>query len=58
MKSVSSHKTESQLFNTYSSWESSLDNNSSHGPFENDWLYNALLQGLTVTHLLSCFLKA
>ena len=46
MKSMSSHKTESQLFNTYSSWESSLDNNSSHGPFENDWLYSALLKGL------------
>ena len=39
MKSMSSHKTESQLFNTYSRWESSLDNNSSHSPFENDWLY-------------------
>ena len=38
MKSMSSHKTESQLFNTYSSWESSLGNNSSHGPFKNDWL--------------------
>ena len=30
MKSMSSHKTESQLFNTYSSWESSLDNNRHH----------------------------
>ena len=46
MKSMNSHKTESQLFNTYSRWESSLDNNSSHGPFENDWLYSALLKGL------------
>ena len=38
MKSMSSQKTGSQLFNTYSSWESSLGNNSSHGPFKNDWL--------------------
>ena len=43
MKSMSSHKTESQLFNTYSTWESSRENNSSHGPFENDWLYSGLL---------------
>ena len=46
MKSMSSHKTESQLFKSYSSWESSLDNNSLHGPFENDWLYSTLLKGL------------
>ena len=58
MKSMSSHKTGSQLFNTHSSWGGSRENNSSHGPFKNNWLQSGLLEGLTVTHLLSCFLKA
>ena len=43
MKSMRSPKTGSQLFNTYSTWESSRENNSSHGSFENDWLYSGLL---------------
>ena len=53
MKSMSSHKTGSQLFTNYSSWGGSGETNSSHDPFKNDWLYSALLEGLTVTHLLS-----
>ena len=35
MKSMSPHKTESQLFKSYSSWGGSGENNSSHGPVNN-----------------------
>ena len=43
MKSMSCHKTESQLFKSYSTWGGSGENNSSHGSFKNDWLYSGLL---------------
>ena len=43
MKSMRSPKTGSQLFNTYSGWGGSRENNSSHAPFKNDWLYSGLL---------------
>ena len=35
---MNSPKTGSQLFNTYSSWGGSGENNSSHGPFKKDGL--------------------
>ena len=58
MNSMSSHKTGGQLFKSYSSWGGSGENNSSHGPFKNDWLYSGLLLGWgTMSRIYNLFEK-